>query len=202
MSRRFFLPVAATLSLLIAIGSLRFLGLGLERAFPEMMNHIDATRLAFLMHVSAAPVALAAACFQLMPRLRARRPALHRWTGRVYGVAILIAGLGALVMAPGANGGIVASLGFGLLAVLWIGFTVLGVAKARAGETAAHRRWMIRSFALTFAAVTLRLELLPMMASGMTFVEAMTLLAWVSWVPNLIVAELFLRRPRPRAVPA
>jgi hypothetical protein len=62
---------------------------------------------------------------------------------------------------------------------------------------------MIRSFALTFAAVTLRLGLFPMMAAGMIYVEAIVWLAWLSWLPNLVVAELWLRRTaRPAAVPA
>ncbi|MEC7762318.1 MAG: DUF2306 domain-containing protein [Pseudomonadota bacterium] len=202
MTRRILLPVATIFSLLIAIGSYRFVALGLAPAFPEMVPHIDATRLAFLAHVVAAPVALATACFQLMPRLRAARPRFHRWTGRLYGLAILVGGVSALIMAPGSNGGTVSMLGFGLLAVLWLGLTAIGIAKARARDFAAHRRWMIRSFALTFAAVTLRLELFPMMAAGLTYVEAITILAWLAWVPNLAVAELILRRPRFSAVPA
>jgi hypothetical protein len=129
-----------------------------------------------------------------MPRLRARRPVIHRWNGRLYGVAILVGGVSALVMAPQTNGGMVSTMGFGLLAVLWLGFTAIGIAKARARDFTAHRRWMIRSFALTFAAVTLRLELFPLMAAGLTYVEAITILAWLAWVPNLLVAEWLLRR--------
>jgi uncharacterized membrane protein len=200
---RLFLPAAALLGVLIALMSFRFAALGLVPAFPQMIVHIEASRLAFLAHVSAAPVALGLAAFQLMPRLRARRPALHRWSGRIYGVAVLVGGAGALAMAPGANGGPVASLGFGLLGLLWITTTAIGIANVRAGNVRAHRRWMIRSFALTFAAVTLRLGLFPMMAAGMTYVEAIVWLAWLSWLPNLVVAELWLRRTaRPAAVPA
>jgi uncharacterized membrane protein len=202
MTHRLFLPVAATFSVLIALMSWRFLAQGLGPAFPQMLGHIEATRLAFLVHVAAAPVALALATFQLMPRLRARRPRVHRWSGRVYGLAILVGGVGALVMAPGSNGGLVASIGFGLLGVLWIAFTGIGIARARAGDYAAHRRWMIRSFALTFAAVTLRLWLFPMMASGMAYEEAIAYLAWLAWVPNLVVAEAMLRRRVAPPVPA
>lgn len=202
MSRRIFLPVTAFLSLSIALSSYRFLGLGLNLAFPTMQGLLDGARLAFLVHISAAPVALATAAFQLMPRLRARRPRLHRWTGRVYGVAILFGGLGALLMLPNSNGGPVAMVGFGLLAVLWLGTTALGIAKARAGDYTAHRRWMIRSFSLTFAAVTLRLFLIPMSMAGMPYEEAIAILAWLSWMPNLAVAEWLLRRPRLSAVPA
>ena len=73
-------------------------------------------------------------------------------------------------------------------------------ARARFDE---HLRWMIRSFALTFAAVTLRLYLPfpPMM--GFTFVEGYRAIAWLAWVPNLIAAELYWRRePARRLQPA
>ncbi|WP_138424167.1 DUF2306 domain-containing protein [Maritimibacter alexandrii] len=196
MTRRLLLVFATVLTVSIAFASYRFVGLGLPAAFPDMAVHIDTVRLAFLAHVVAAPIALAAATFQLMPRLRSRRPALHRWTGRVYGVAIVIAAIGALVMAPVSNGGPLASLGFGSLAILWLGTTAIGISRARKRDIAAHRRWMTRSFALTFAAVTLRLELVVLTIAGLTYVEAIEILAWASWVPNLLVAEWLLRRPR------
>lgn len=191
---RLLFPLAAFLSLSVALATLRVLPLGLLASFPDMVGHIDATRVAFLAHIWGASVALAISVFQLMPRLRARRLARHRWLGRVYGAAILLGGAGALVMAPNANGGMVATVGFAALAVLWIGFTVWGIVQARLGNTALHRRFMIRSFALTFAAVTLRLELLPMMVLGMEYVDAIRILSWLSWVPNLLVAEWVLRR--------
>lgn len=203
MTRRILTAVAAFFSVSIALASYRFLALGLNDAFPEMVIHLDTARLAFVGHIVAAPIALATAVFQLMPRLRARRPALHRTMGRVYGLAILVAGLSALVMALNPNGGLLASLGFGALAILWIGFTTIGITRARAKDFTAHRRWMIRSFALTFAAVTLRLELIPLTIMGMSYDEAITWLAYLSWLPNLAVAEWVLRRtPRLSAAPA
>lgn len=192
--QRALISTAAVFSVLIALTSYRFLAMDLRDAFPDMGVHIDAARWAFLAHIAAAPIALAIAVFQLMPRLRARRIGLHRWMGRTYAVAIAFGGVGALVMAPSAHGGPVAVMGFGLLAVLWLGVTAAGVLAARAGNLAQHRRWMIRSFALTFAAVTLRLELFPMIAAGMEYVDAIRILSWLAWVPNLLVAEWVLMR--------
>lgn len=192
--------LAAFLGLSIAIASLRFLALGLVPAFPQMLDHIAYARLAFVAHISAAPVALALGAFQFMPGLRQRAPALHRWSGRVYAGAILIAGVGALGMTATDNGGPLAQVGFGLLAVLWIGFTAVAVRHAMARRIELHRRWMTRSYALTFAAVTLRLYLVPMMGAGMSYEEAIGLLAWLCWVPNLVFAEALLaRRVRARA---
>ena len=61
---------------------------------------------------------------------------------------------------------------------------------------------MIRSFALTFAAVTLRIWLGISQASGMDFDVAYPVIAWVAWVPNLLVAEWWIRRGRRRPTTA
>ncbi len=98
MIRRIPLALAAVTSVLIAVLSYRFLSAGLVVSFPTMTPHIDGARLAFLAHVAAAPVALALGAFQFMPRLRARAPGLHRWSGRLYGLAILVAGVGVTLM--------------------------------------------------------------------------------------------------------
>lgn len=195
MTRRLPLILAAVLSVLVALLSYRFLALGLRLSFPDMGGHIDGARLAFLVHISASPVALALATFQLLPGLRARRPGLHRWAGRAYGVAILIGGLGALGMLPTSNGGVAAQVGFGLLAVFWIGTTGIAIRHAMARRIADHRRWMIRSFALTFAAVTLRVELpILIFGFGLTYAGAIAILSWLCWMPNALVAELWLAR--------
>ena len=199
MPRSLPITLAAVSSLAVALMSWRFLALGLEASFPQMLAHIDHARLAFLAHVTAAPVALALGAFQFMPRLRVRRPRLHRWAGWAYCVSILVAGLGSLAMTSTMNGGGAAQAGFGVLAVFWIGFTGFALRDAIARRFDAHRRWMIRSYALTFAAVTLRLWLAPMMGAGMSYEEAIGILAWLCWAPNLVVAEAMLSRRRLRA---
>ena len=58
---------------------------------------------------------------------------------------------------------------------------------------------MIRSFALTFAAVTLRLYLPLVPLLGISFVDGYRAISFLAWVPNLIVAELYLRGAFSRA---
>ncbi len=192
--------VMAVLSVLIAVMSYRFAFLTLTLSFPDMLGHLEQRPLAFILHISASPIALALGAMQFFPRLRSRRPGLHRWIGRIYGLAILVGGASGLLVALGAKGGIAASSGFALLSLLWIGITANAVRLAMAGRIAEHRRWMIRSFALTFAAVTLRLYLLGFMAGGMSYTEASPYLAWMCWVPNLLIAEMILRRAGARFV--
>ena len=193
MSRIPFVAMAV-LSILVALVSFRFLALGLPLAFPDMQGHIDNARLAFVLHITFAPIALFLGTLQLMPKLRQKYRSMHRWGGRFYGMAVLIGGLSGLVVASNAEGGIVATLGFGALSLVWLYTTYQGVRFARARDYTAHRLWMIRSFALTFAGVTLRLYLVGFFIAGFNYTEASVYLAWLCWVPNLIAVEWWMRR--------
>lgn len=153
-------------------------------------------------HALGAATALLVGCFQGLPAVRRRR-ALHRWLGRIYTAGCMLGGVAGFVMAFGTTAGPIAGLGFGLLAPIWIYTTGMGWLTARAGQYEAHRRWMMRSFALTFAAVTLRLYLPIGIIAGMSFQEIYVATAWISWIPNLLLVELWLRRaPARRRVAA
>lgn len=181
------------LSLAVALVSWRFLFWGVDMTMPAMAYHLEARALALYLHIGLAPVALAVLPFQFSTRLRKTRPGLHRWLGRIYGAAVLLAGLAGLSLALNADAGPVAGAGFGLLAVLWLGATAQAVRLAILRRVAEHRRWMIRSAALTLAAVTLRIYL-PLLEMTVGFEIGYLLVAWLSWVPNLVLAEAILMR--------
>ena len=186
----------AILSALIALASVRFL-LGIPP--PEVILANRFVSGWFALHVAGATVALALGPFQFSPRLRNARPRAHRWIGRTYAVACLLGGTAGLVLALGASTGPISQAGFGLLAVLWLAFTVQGWRMALQGRYRTdHRDWMIRSFALTFAAVTLRIYLPLSQVAGLPFEQSYQAISWLAWVPNLLVAELVLSRTRPR----
>lgn len=188
------LSIAVTLSVVIAMGTLRILPLGVDLSFPDFTSHLAVRKPVFLAHVFASSVALFLGGFQFFPKLRIRALPVHRWVGRIYVLAILIGGLSGLGIGSQAVGGPVAALGFSLLAVAWLGSTGLALWYVRTGNISAHRRWMIRSFALTFAAVTLRIYLLIFSLNGFEYAEASVYLGWICWVPNLVFAEWYLRR--------
>jgi uncharacterized membrane protein len=144
-----------------------------------------------VIHVGGAVAALLLGSLQFLPGLR--RIAAHRWIGRTYVLGCLVGGTAGLVLAPGSSAGPIASAGFGSLAVIWIAVNLLGWRAAMQGRFDAHRRWMIRSWALTLAAVTLRLYLPLVMALGLPFLPWYRAVAFLCWVPNLVVAELWLR---------
>ncbi len=188
------LRTMVVLSILVALTTLRIIPLGMPLSFPEMSGHLTQRWLAFVLHIGGASIALALGAVQFFAQFRAKNPTVHRWVGRIYVLSILTAGGAGFVVALGAAGGIIASVGFGLLAIFWVGVTVNAARLAMARRFADHRRWMIRSFALTFAAVTLRLYLLGFIGAGFSYTEASIYLAWMCWVPNFLVVEWFLRR--------
>src|SRR5581483_9959784 len=80
--------------------------------------------------------------------------------------------------------------GFAVLACLWLATAALALRAALRRDFVAHRRWMVRNYALTFAAVTLRIELPFMVAAlGLPFLTAYAIVAWLCWAPNAVVAK-------------
>ncbi|RZJ04852.1 MAG: DUF2306 domain-containing protein [Brevundimonas sp.] len=157
-----------------------------------MAAHLEARPAVLLTHVAGGVTALALGAFQLVT-WRGPRRWWHRAAGRVYVVACLVGAVAGMGLALTTQTGPLAGLGFGLLAVAWFGTTSLAWRKAVVGEFAQHRRWMIRSLALTFAAVTLRIMLPVAAMSPIDFATAYTAIAFLCWIPNLAVIELWLR---------
>jgi uncharacterized membrane protein len=165
---------------------------------PDMKSVFLEHRIGILTHVFASAAALVLGPLQFSAGIRRDRPWLHRWTGRVYlAVGVLVGGLAGLYMAQYAFGGLAAKLGFAFLAAGWLFTGVCAYMSIRRGAVGAHRKWMIRNYSLTFAAVTLRLYLPASLAAGVSLDQAYPLIAWLCWVPNILVAEwLFNKRPR------
>ena len=156
-------------------------------------------------HLAGSLWALAVGPWQLNKRVRESSFGRHRWLGRSYVLGVVIGGAGALALAPLAQTGAVARVGFGVLGVLWLAFTLLAWRRILGGDQEAHRRWMLRSYALTLAAVMLRIYLPLSGLAGVAFEDAYPAIAWLCWAPNLVVAELlFVRRelaPVPGDIP-
>jgi uncharacterized membrane protein len=151
-------------------------------------------RVAFYTHIVFGGSALLLSPVQLSSRVRARVPRLHRVTGRVVLVAIALAGTAGFLLSWVNVAGAVGTAGFGTLAVLWVSFAALGLRAILRGDVATHRRWMLRTFALTYAAVTLRLWLFALIPVLGDFGSAYALVPFLCWVPNLLVVEWLLRR--------
>ena len=162
---------------------------------PELKAAYAANPVRIVLHVAFSAVALLVGPLQFFPGLR-RRVRLHRALGYIYFTGVLGGGAAGLATAFIAYGGLVGRAGFAMLALawLWTGLAALVAIKRR--DFAAHERWAVRSFALCFAAVTLRLWLPLAMVSGLRFEDFYPAVAWLCWVPNLLLVEWVLLRPR------
>ena len=192
-SPKFARPLFWFLCMAIGLVSLRILILGMELGFPDMEQHLS-RKAVFWTHVLASSAALMLMPFQFWTKLRNRRRNLHRWTGRHYVAMVLAGGISGALLAPFASTGYIAGAGFFLLALAWLSSTIMAVFAARAGDIPKHKRWMIRSGALTFAAVTLRLYLPFAFIPGVSYDIAYPMIAWGCWVPNLLAVEIWAAR--------
>ena len=161
---------------------------------------------AFYVHVVGGGLALVLGPLQFWRGLRTRHPIVHRWIGRTYLVAVGAAAFAGLALAPVNQAGLVGLFGFGALGVLWLLTGWRGYRAIRARDVASHRAWMMRNFALTYAAVMLRIWLPLLIVSqiplagpggfdaGAAFANAYAVVPFLCWLPNLVVAEWLIRR--------
>jgi uncharacterized membrane protein len=103
-----------------------------------------------LAHTAAGLLAILLGPLQFSRTLRRQRPALHRFTGKVYLLAVMAAAICALVLAVTSQ--ISASYEWGLIlgASLWLASGGLAYAAIRRREVARHRAWMVRNYTITF----------------------------------------------------
>jgi uncharacterized membrane protein len=167
---------------------------------PDIKHRFFATAIAGWSHAFGGAIAALIGPFQLITRLRTAWPRVHAWMGRTYLLAVLAGGLAGLYFAPTSTAGTVGRVGFTTLAIFWLYSGTRAFLAIRRGNVQEHRRWMLRNYALTFGAATLRIELPLLIIGGLSFPAAYTLVAWISWVPNWLAVEAWLRRRK--AAPA
>lgn len=155
--------------------------------------HLWHYKAAFYLHIFPALLVLAAGMTQFSDYILKKIPMLHRWVGKLYVLSILgICGPAGFVMAFYANGGWIARSSFITLSILWWIFTFLAWRSIKNGNISRHRTWMIRSYALTFSAVTLRV--MQFTLATQTHIDmdlAYQIVAWPSWVGSLVLGEAF-----------
>ena len=148
----------------------------------------------FYTHIILGGLALLIGWLQFSKKLRAKNLKLHRVVGKVYVVSVLFSGLASLYIAYFATGGIISILGFMGLGVVWLYTTTLGYMSIKEGNIKRHQKFMIYSYAACFAAVMLRIWLPALIAIYQDFIPAYRIVAWLCWVPNIMVAYFIVKR--------
>jgi uncharacterized membrane protein len=185
------------------LGALRYLFPHVP--FPSPLDNFTQRRIALSVHAFGGAIALLAGPLQFVPRFRESNWNRHRFLGWIYCAAVVLGWCASLCIAPHAQTGWVAASGFLTLGVAWIVTTGLAVRFILRGDALTHRRWMIRSYALTAAAITLRIYLPVSIVFHWPYAIAYPAIAWLCWIPNALAAEVYLRlapTPSPTALPA
>ncbi|MBT1711191.1 DUF2306 domain-containing protein [Fulvivirgaceae bacterium PWU5] len=195
----FFIFIVLVLAVLLAVNALSYANFDVQYGFLRLKQQAIQTGWylpAYYSHVLISGVILVAGLFLVFPASR-NFPQVHRMLGYVYVMGILFfSAPGALGMSLFIQRGPWVLASFLLQGVLWFYFTAVAFSRIRRKDVTGHRQWMWRSYALTFAAVTLRLYIYMTSSSvDLSSPKAYALLAWLSWVPNLLVAELLINLP-------
>jgi hypothetical protein len=197
----FFVFIILVLAVFLAANSLTYANFDPHYGFLKLKQQAIETGWylpAYYSHVLISGIILVIGLFLVFPSSR-RFPRTHRFLGYVYVMGILFfAAPGALGMSLFIQRGPWVLASFLLQGILWFYFTALAFDRVRRKDIVAHRHWMWRSYALTFAAVTLRLYVfITSSGADLSSPKAYATIAWLSWIPNLLVAELLIRKPLP-----
>jgi uncharacterized membrane protein len=167
---------------------------------------------AVIMHVASAAIVMLAGAVQLVPQIRSRFPAFHRWNGRIYiltAVTLSVAGL-YMTWFRGSVGDLSLHLGSTVNAILiWLcGGMALRYALARDFRT--HRRWALRFFLVVSASWFFRIGFFlsflinkgPFGFDPSTFRGPfLTFMSFAQFLVPLAVLEIYLRaQDRPGAL--
>lgn len=183
--------LVCVLATLIGLASLRYVLPHIP--YPVRTSNLALRRPWLVTHAAAASIALLVGPWQFLKGLRNSRKRWHRRIGWLYMVAVLIGWVSSVPVAMHAQAGVVSQAGFLALGAAWITTTSLGLKAAINRKFEGHRRWMIRSYAVTAAAITLRIMLPISLLFGVPFRDAYPAIAWACWLTNLCIAQYLLK---------
>jgi Predicted membrane protein (DUF2306) len=161
--------------------------------FPAEVDNFMRRRIALSLHALGGAIALMTGPLQFLPHFRESNWNRHRLLGWIYCGAVLLGWCASVWIAPHAQTGWIAAWGFVTLGAAWIVTTGLAVRFIVRANAIQHRRWMLRSYALTAAAITLRIYLPLVFVFHWPFAIGYPAIAWLCWIPNVIAVELYLR---------
>jgi len=217
----FWFVVTLAGQILFALSVASFYGLsaarGNWRAWNRTMTHGYAPgyhvgNTVVAIHLASAVIIILSGAIQLIPLVRRRAPAFHRWNGRIYMVSAFSVSLAGLYMMwfRGTVGGLVQHLAQSLDAVLILLCAVMAWRYAVARDFQTHRRWALRLYLVVSASLFIR-------AAGILFAFAplkgpfgfdpvafqgpfLSEIAFAQYLIPLAVLELYLRtQDRPGA---
>lgn len=189
---------------LMAQITLRYIPIKDDAAFLQIkqteVNTVALYLPVFYVHVYSAIFTLLAGFVQFNQRLLRRFPKLHRKIGYLYFFfVVFLAAPSGIFIGYYANGGLLAKISFILLGLMWLLFTLKAIAYIKQGDIKHHQNFMLRSFALAFSAITLRLwKVILVYLFQPAPMDVYQIIAWLGWIPNLLFIEYLIRKKNNR----
>lgn len=156
----------------------------------RVLGHRD-FQISFYIHIISSLWVMGIGIAQFIPAFVKKYPRLHQTLGKVYVFSILfLAAPSGLGLALYANGGLPAKVGFSLQCIVWWLTTFIAWREIRKRRWQTHIEWMMRSYAVTLAAMSLRVGSYAMVYLFHTKpIETYLTVTWLSWVGNLVIVE-------------
>jgi uncharacterized membrane protein len=154
----------------------------------------------FYTHISLGGVALLIGWSQFSEKFRKKNIQLHRMIGKIYVVSVLLSAIAGIYIGYFATGGMISQVGFISLGIIWFYTTLKAFLEIKKGRVEQHEKKMIYSYAACFAAVTLRLLLPLLIVFFNDFIPAYQVVAWLCWIPNLLVAYFIILKKAKKKV--
>ncbi|MBR0347208.1 MAG: DUF2306 domain-containing protein [Rudaea sp.] len=215
----FWFCVAALGQLIFAAYVAGFYGRAAAQGRPELWNKVllhgyvagePGLNLVLGMHLLFAVVITIGGLLQLIPPLRRRLPAFHRWTGRAYLVAAVIMSVSGLVVIwmRGTVGDFASHVIISFNALLILTCATVAWRRARAHRFDLHRQWALRLFLAVSGVWFFRVGLMfwivvnqgPVGFDPDSFIgPALTVLGLVAYFLPQGVVELYLRAQQSRS---
>ncbi len=146
-------------------------------------------------HILLAVISLLTGPLGILKKIRVKSIKFHRWNGRLYVLSIILNFIPGVYVSFFATGGWPSTVGFLILNILWLGTTLLGYWHIKNKKIVPHSQWMIRSFFLSFANMTI--YIIVAIAHHITHIPYGTsymIAVWLCWMINLVVAEMIIRK--------
>ncbi len=145
-------------------------------------------------HVICGIIAILIGPFQFSTELRTKYTQLHRRSGYVYLLTVLIGAVAGIVLGATSQVNLTYKWGLIFLGVAWLLTSGLAFFFILKRKTTQHKEWMIRSYVVTFAFVNFRL-----IEDGLEYlqigdnVDRLTLMSWACWSIPLLFTEAILQ---------
>jgi uncharacterized membrane protein len=148
----------------------------------------------FYTHIILGGLALLIGWMQFSSGLRTNNITLHKQIGKIYLIAVFSSSIAGIYIGFYATGGLISSLGFICLGIIWFCTTFKAYLYIKNKNIEQHKKLMVYSYAACFAAVTLRMWLPFLQVIFGDFETAYRIVAWLCWIPNIIVANIITRQ--------